>query len=75
MIKSENINAVEYYEVVEAKNMLEDEKNRLFEIMEVLNSEVEHLRNKNRSQGNFIEVAKQLYKKQKTNLAFQLSSY
>ena len=37
--------------------------------------ESEHLRRKNRSQTNFIEAAKQLYHKQKTNLAFQISNY
>ena len=60
---------------MEERNLLEDEKNKLCEILEMLNEEVEHLRYKNKTQGSFIETAKTLYKKQKTQMAFQLSNF
>lgn len=44
-------------------------------MLEILNEEVEQLRNKNKTQVNFIEAAKNLYKKQKTQMAFQLSNF
>ena len=75
IIKEENINAADFYELVEERNLLEDEKNKLCEILEMLNEEVEQLRNKNKTQVNFIETAKSLYKKQKTQMAFQLSNF